>query len=184
MSKFVTLKTDKENRRGKSVILAGQECKFDEHLMFDAPERYVVDLVKAGLTIVDEEDIEKFKDEIGKTQPEGNQIPTVEYTDKINQLKADVGLLTAENEALKEEIKVLKAEPVKEEETVENTDAVEDVTEETDENSDNEELDLDKMGFEDLKKLCVDSKLPEDQWKEIKSKKGLRDYLKEKMKVE
>jgi len=43
------------------------------------------------------------------------------------------------------------------------------------------EVDLEKMGMKELKDLCINQELPNEEWEKIKSKKGLREYLDSKL---
>lgn len=182
MSKFVTLRTNKENRKNRVVIIAGVELKFDTFGMAEAPERYVPQLIKSGLEVVDDEDVAKYSDlkkEIEENVKSGGNVSTVDIYDQNQKLKLENGKLSNENGILKERITELekqlleipKIEPEKEEEVIENNPEKEEEVREM----------LKEQTFTEMKEFCEENKLPKGEWKGFKKTDDIREYLVKKL---
>ena len=160
----VTVKTNKQTRRGKSVILAGVEVKFDDLLLADVPERHVEKLVNAGLEIVGEKDLAKYaklrKDfEDSKTEEAASQ---VDFYDENAKLKLKVSELEIENKALTEKALALEEE----------LDLLK---------SESDGVSLESLTVEELKETCKYQNYPKKEWANLEEK-ALKKYLAEKMK--
>ena len=173
MSKnFVTLKTNKPHRARKTVILAGTEIKFDKYCMADVPERYVKDLVDAGLEIVDETELREFEQKRKEEPVAKTVVPDVDVADENAKLKKEIAnlkegytALHAENKELRELNEKLSGDSLHKAEGDEPK----------------EELDLKQMKHKEMQELCAQVNLPEAEWKGIKKTDDLRKYLQDKM---
>jgi hypothetical protein len=183
MSKFVTLKTDKEHRRNKSYILGGIEVKFDQFCMVDVAERNVEKLIQAGLEVVDEEDIKKYaslKEKI-ETQAKEGVVADVDLYDENARLKVDNDTLKQKvdhylkriDELEKQLLELQKKEEVIEDEKVE---------ESSEEKDDSLVDEINKIKTtKELEELCESLELPKEEW-EGKKYQALKSYLKGKIK--
>jgi len=179
MSIGVTLRTNKPNRFGVGVILGGIEVKFDDFGMVEVPERQVVKLVEAGLEIVDEADIEKYKEDPSFDAIKELKLADIDVHDantKLKTLNEALQLknvnLSAQITELEEKLTISEAKVVEYEELFEEEPKTETVE---------EEVSLDSMSDEDLIALCKEVKYPKKEWDKLKGDK-LKEYVKGKLK--
>ena len=171
----ITIKTSKEHRVGKSVIIGGIEVKFDSFGMCEVPERYLEGILNAddSISLVDDADVKKFADIKKKSEiASKSNLPNIDVIDKTDELKVEIeGLkltnktLTEENIKIKEELEAaLTTISELEVEEKETTDVVEEVkVEETE-----DDIDIDNMKKDDLKELCKGLEFPEEEWSTLK----------------
>ena len=173
MSKIVTMRTDKPHRHGKGVNISGINVEFDKLGFADVMERHVEDLLKGGLEIVDEADLQKFtkqREALAKAMESGEAMPAVDLHDENAKLKV-------ENDGLKKANEALQARIVELEDSI----AVPDENEKDgEEGKDDEKKSVDSLNKTELLGLCKEAEFPKKEWEKLGVDK-LKAYVKSKL---
>jgi hypothetical protein len=176
----ITIKTSKEHRFNKGVIIGGVEIKFDKYGMCEIPERYLEDVLNAdeSISLVDEEDVKKYAELTKESKKQKKEQAPIDVIEINDQMKIDNGKLTEANKLLKEsnvnltkELELSKAEVIRLNGVIEELQGKE-ITEE----------DIDGMEKAELLAFCEKSEFPKEEWENLKKVPKLKEYLKEKIK--
>jgi len=188
----ITIKTSKEHRCNKSVIIATYDVKFDNFGMAEVPERYLEGILKSdpSISLVDDTDVKKYQ-EIKKESNSKKEVSNIDIIDENSKLKIEVDGLKQLNKKLEEEKVALNSELVEANETIlklneaidalqgEEKDLVDINTEGNKEDKDSE-FDIDAMKKAELQELCKGLELPTEEWENLKID-DLKVYVKEKI---
>lgn len=171
----ITIKTSKEHRFNKGVIIGEIEVKFDKYGMCEIPERYLEDILNndSSISLVDEADVKKYAQitkETKETKGKKEQIP-IDVIEINNQMKIDNNKLTETNKILIKELDLSKAEVIRLNSIIDEFQGQSEVTEE----------DIDKMSKSDLLDFCEVSEFPKEDWEDIKKLDKLKVYAKGKL---
>ncbi len=186
MSKLVTLKTLKKNRFNRSCKISGYDCKFDKFGMVEVPERYVKEMIDAGLETVDEEDVKKYSELKAESKDRAKENPaTVDVYDENQKLKMENAKLTTIAEELQKRIDTLELQLLEklgaEPGTVVDEPVVEVKYDEAKAKEIAEILKDQKLG--EMKDFCKEQKLPENEWVDFTKKDDIRAYLVKKLSI-
>lgn len=172
----ITIKTSKEHRFNKGVIIAGIEVKFDKYGMCEVPERYLEDILNSDVSIspVDEEDIEKYAQITKEAKVKGKKEKApIDIIEINNQMKIDNGNLIETNKVLTKKLNLSEAEVIRLQGVI---DGLQGQGKEL-----IKEEDIDGMVKSELLAFCETSEFPKEEWGSIKKAEKLKDYIKDKL---